>query len=573
MTNQTKNLIKKSLKAGIKGTKQIIHSNKYTRSVAQKTKRLLIEEPENVEVYDYLRFHPSIKDYKYQTDNEKKLKIRPLISIVVPTYNTDEAFLRECIESVIIQSYTNWELCIADDASTDKITLNVLKEYEKKDSRIKVIYREENGHISIASNSAIDISEGEFIALLDHDDVLWPTALFEIVEVINKNPKIDFIYTDEDKIDSDGKIHSYPFFKPDWSPEFLESCNYITHFSCIRTDLIKKVGGFRKGYEGAQDWDLFVRVTEKTDKIVHIPKILYSWRVHEASTAKSTDAKPYVYTAQRKLLEDHVGRGQDNGDVKTGLIKQHSSITYKVKDNPKISIFVTGSNQKEINKSKENILRVNKYKNYEIFENINGLSNEMQEAINKSRGQYLVFIDSSPILKSRGWVEKLLGDAQRNGVGVVGVRVIDKTGYYYEQAGVGVGVDGLCDDLLRGISLNDIHYMKGLYGLSRRNVSAAHGVIMISKEAFLSAGGLLSTFHDNRLNYIDLCLRVLDKGYRNVYTPYVDAMYVQKNNRSIEQTISHKDKMAFKKRWNKYIKHDPYLNPNFSKVGGGLNVK
>jgi glycosyltransferase involved in cell wall biosynthesis len=207
-------------------------------------------------------FFPTIHDY-YRQQHDATLQEGPLISILLPTYNTPEAYLRECIESIIIQSYPRWELCIADDNSKDKQVVRIIKEYQEQDDRIKLIERPVNGHISEATNSALTLASGEFVGLMDHDDTLWPNALYEIVCVIHENKTVDFIYSDEDKIDSTGKLHSYPFLKPDFSPEFLESCNYITHFSCIRRTVMESAGGFRKGYEGAQDWDLFIRITEK----------------------------------------------------------------------------------------------------------------------------------------------------------------------------------------------------------------------------------------------------------------------------------------------------------------------
>jgi glycosyltransferase involved in cell wall biosynthesis len=219
---------------------------------------------------------------------EQKLTYRPLISVLVPTYSPKQQFLRDCIESVQAQIYENWELCIVDDASPDEETRKIIEEYAEQDKRIKYKFLKTNQHIAKATNAAIEMAVGEFVALFDHDDLLWPNALYEVVNCLNKNKELDFIYTDEDKITEDRHYHLGPFFKPDWNPDFLHSVNYITHLSVIRKTLMDDLDGFRSDYNGAQDWDLFLRITSATKNIHHIPKIVYSWRVHDLSTAKDT---------------------------------------------------------------------------------------------------------------------------------------------------------------------------------------------------------------------------------------------------------------------------------------------
>ena len=242
---------------------------------------------------------------KRQSD---QLTYRPLISVVVPTYNTDLVFLRDCLESVMAQVYENWELCIVDDASSDSRVRDIIKEYSLIDGRIKYKFLKTNRHIAGATNEAIKMVTGEYVALFDHDDVLWPNALFEVVRALNDDNSIDFLYSDEDKITKDRKDYGAPFFKPDWNPDFLHSVNYITHLAVVRKTLLDKVGGPKKEYNGAQDWDLFLRITSATDRIHHIPTVLYSWRIHDQSTAKSTDSKPYVIEAQRKAIHDDLTR-------------------------------------------------------------------------------------------------------------------------------------------------------------------------------------------------------------------------------------------------------------------------
>ncbi|MCA9373056.1 glycosyltransferase [Candidatus Woesebacteria bacterium] len=248
--------------------------------------------------------YPTQAQLDAQMNLAKTYKHQPLISIIVPTYNTQAALLTTCIESVLAQSYPNWELCIADDCSTDDKVRDTILEFSKKDARVKYVFRKTNGHISAASNSAIRIASGKWIGLLDHDDFLWPNALFEVIKLLNEKPKTEFIYSDEDKVSVSG-THFDPHFKPNWSPLTLLSCNYITHFALLSSSIMKKIGGFRVGFEGSQDYDLFLRACQHTDKIEHIPTILYSWRAIPNSTASGRkDVKPYAYTSAVKALQE-----------------------------------------------------------------------------------------------------------------------------------------------------------------------------------------------------------------------------------------------------------------------------
>jgi glycosyltransferase involved in cell wall biosynthesis len=295
--------------------------------------------------------YPTKKDLEKQRKESKKFKYKPLISIITPVFNPEKEYLIECIESVINQSYENWELCLVDDASTKKYVVQILKYYQKKDRRIKVKFRKTNGHICRASNDALQMAEGEFVALLDNDDILWPNALYEQVKLLNKKPHTQFIYSDEDKLDYDGKTHVDPFFKPDWSPDYLRSINYITHFAVLKKDLVEKVGGFRVGTEGAQDWDLFLRATWWLEKnighchpldpknpIQHISTILYSWRKSYTSTASEKTVgkvKSYAYINQVKVVKNHLKEalGEDlSSKLEVRQSKNLGLIRVKIKD-------------------------------------------------------------------------------------------------------------------------------------------------------------------------------------------------------------------------------------------------
>ncbi|GAC1495046.1 MAG: hypothetical protein NVS1B13_25400 [Flavisolibacter sp.] len=498
----------------------------------------------------------------------------------MPTYNTPDKFLRECLDSVLIQSYEKWELCIADDCSTSKTVVNTIQEYISKDERIKLFKRKTNGHISLATNSAIDIAQGEFIALLDHDDLLWPNALYEVVRAINKNPKVDLIYSDEDKVDESGINHTYPFFKPEWSPEFLESCNYITHFSCARRELITQIGSFRKGYEGAQDWDLFIRLGEKTNNIIHIPKILYSWRIHQDSTAHDTDNKPYVYKSQRNLLKDHIKRINHPGTVRQGIIKQHSTIDFDINGNPLVSVILLGYTSLSINKALEALIESTGYDNFEIIilswlnlkidktgvktfklgKNIISEAEAYNIGIKNAQGTFILITNDNLRSISKGWLKLMLGDAQRPNIGVVGVKSIDISKQIIRHAGIAIGIQGLFVNLLDGVRNDDNHYTRGLYSKSRRNISAVSGLCMMFKRSkYDEVNGFNKKI--GQLYDVDFCLNVLESGSRNIYSPNIevidttDRSKIKPDNASINY---------FKKRWNKYINLDPYYNPNFT---------
>lgn len=563
--NSAKRALKKSAKLLWRHGKKI----PYVGATGNRVKASLVNfvNRDNRELYELAKYYPTIEQYYVQQNT--KFKAEPLISILLPTYNTPEAFLKECMDSILMQSYANWELCIADDSSTDPAVVRTIEKYQKDDKRIRLVKRKTNGHISLASNSALEIAKGEYIALMDHDDVLWPNALFEMVSAINREPDVDLIYSDEDKIDGEGTTHSYPFLKPKFSPEFLESCNYITHFSCIRRSMMTQVGGFRKGLEGAQDWDLFIRIGEQTDKITHLPKILYSWRIHEASTASDTDAKPYVYTAQLKLLEDHISRQGKSGEVTTGIIKQHRTVRYSSADNEILSVIVNIPNDQDRQRTISSLASAASGANFEVIvvtpvghgnenEEINGLSilraKDMIVAKKIAQGDTLLIVNDAVEMVSEDWARLSLADTAIDGVGIVYPVVLTKDKHTVLSAGVGVGYGNGATHMLEGMPLEDNHYTRGLYGKSRRNVSAGSiACFAVSKdnyEHYLRKSDEHSFTDDN--------LAMLEAGLRHVYSPYIQVTATQL---AVPiGSIKHED----------YV--DEYLNPNFDKSNGRMEV-
>lgn len=535
-----------------------------------------------------------------------KLAYRPLISVLVPTYNTDHEFLRDCLESVLAQVYDNWELCIVDDASPDEGVREIIKEYAALDPRIKCKFLRKNQHISGATNEAIKLAEGEFVSLFDHDDILWPNALYEVVRALNNDRELDFIYSDEDKITEDRTQHLAPFFKPDWNPDFLHSVNYITHFSTIRKSLLEDVGGLRPKFNGAQDWDLFLRITSKTQKIYHIPTIVYSWRIHDLSTAKSTDTKPYVIEAQKLAIEEDLKRK----GYKDAVVKRDSKnsgywqVEYPIMGKPLISIVIPTKNQyKVVKRCIDSIYKKTTYDNFEIIlvdtgstdqrvhawyqrltvqhDNIRVINwpeqpfsyaRSCNEGARHAKGDLLLMLNNDTEVITPEWLELLAGDAQRKEIGAVGCLLFFPDGYHVQHAGIGIGLGGVAANsfsmtINQGLAPNQHLYLNTKHDMTA--VTAA--CLMIRKELYDEIGGFDEKFRVT-YNDVDLCLRLREKGYFNLYTPYVQLLHHESISVGLPSEVKKRDTKEmreavgmFKKRWAKYIAHDPDLNPNINK--------
>jgi glycosyltransferase involved in cell wall biosynthesis len=455
--------------------------------------------------------YPNATEVANQRAGSSDFAFKPKISVILPVYNTDPTYLKECIDSVIQQSYVNWELCIVDDASKDELTLATLEKYErKKDPRIHVTHSKKNGHISVSSNLAIETASGDFIALLDHDDILWPNALFEVVKIMQNHQDADFVYSDEDKIEADGYIHYNPFFKPDWSPHLLSCINYITHFSVLRTSLVREVGGFDTHMVGTQDWDLFLRVSEKTDKIFHIPTVLYSWRAHEGSTALSLDSKSYVLINQEAALRNHFTRSKPQYDIE---IKRENYnfwyARYALKSKPLVSIIIPTKDKVDyLKRCINSIIDMTNYLNYEIIiidtgsteESTKNYFNLLKEqhsdkklkikkfnknpfnysetcnyGAKQAKGEYFVMLNNDTEIQTRNWIKEMLGYAQQPDIAAVGAKLLYPSGKI-QHAGVTVGI-GSWEPVAAhpGIAMEDnskdsIQTPLGMFQLSRQLV-------------------------------------------------------------------------------------------------------
>lgn len=545
---------------------------------------------------------------------QESFEYQPKISILVPTYNTDHGFLRDCLDSVLGQVYENWELCVIDDASPDEGVREIIKEYAAHDPRIQYKFLGKNKHIAGATNEAIKLASGEFIALFDHDDLLWPNALFEVVKALNQDKTLDFIYTDEDKITEDRFEHLGPFFKPDWNPDFLHSVNYITHLSVVRTALLRELGGQRPAYNGAQDWDLILRVTSATDKIHHIPKVLYSWRIHSTSTAKSTDAKPYVVEAQRQAITDDLSR-KGYADARVEQDSKHRGywrVSYPVRGNPLVSIVIPSKNQyKVVRRCIESIYENSSYENFEIILVDTGSTDQKvldwykklirehdnfqlidwpeqpfsyarscNEGARQAHGEILIMLNNDTEVITPDWIETMVGEAQRKEVGAVGALLFFPDKYHIQHAGVGVGLGGVAANSFAMLNPDQLlTQTQHLMINTRHNMTAVTAACLaVRKDVYDEVGGFDEKFRVT-YNDVDLCLKIHEKGYRNVYTPYARLVHHESISVGLPEEVAKRDtkefraaKRLFLKRWAKYVQHDPGMNPNLSKENAFYDI-
>lgn len=505
-----------------------------------------------------------------------KFNINPKISIVVPVYNTPEDFFEELVQSLQNQTYPNWELCLADGSPEP---IKYMQEYPKKDSRIKYKVIGENKGISGNTNEALTLATGDFIGLLDHDDLLPTFSLFEVTKAINENPEVEFIYSDEDKLETTKGPRYGVFFKPDFSPYTLNSANYICHFSIFKKELMDKLGGFRSEYDGSQDFDIVARASELTKNIVHIPKVLYHWRAHKNSTAQNSDSKPYAFEVGKKVIKDHIKRSLDTDvEVTDGLTPGSYEVKYIVKDNPKVSIIIDGTNM-----SKEQIadtiekVSISTYKNYEIIVITNEqleyktikptgeAFKDYNEAVSVAEGKYFMIIDENLIkIDKTSFIEDLVGICQDQTVGIVGTKLYNEQ-EQVEHSGIILGMNGIGDFLYKGAPKDIGTYMQRL--LIIHNVTCVYvKYAMIDKEGFEKVGGFATEFTGLAVS-IDTCLEMLQQQKQVVINPIISICVKQLNQ---TEKIDEKN---FQNHWkDMYERGDVYFSPNLSKTNTGLSL-
>ena len=575
-----------------------------THGVKKAIRRVKLElKPGSIDYAEWITRHENI-DLKSQQEQSKKFDYRPLISIAMPVYNVEIKWLEKCIDSVINQTYDNWELCISDDASTDPKIKKCLEAYEQKEPRIKVVFRKENGHISLATNSALEIATGEFVALLDNDDELSPHALFEVVKVLNERSELDMIYSDEDKIDAEGNRFD-PHFKADWSPDTLMGNNYISHLGVYRSSIVKSLGGFRKGYEGSQDYDLVLRVTEQIpeDHIYHIDKVLYHWRTIPGSTASSGEAKSYIYDSGVKALTDALNRRGIKGTVHPGLISGFYEVTYEVLQEELVSVIIpTKNGYDDLKLCVDSIIEKTSYPNYEIIIADNGSTDpKMQElfaeykkqlderfivelidipfnysrinnlAAKKASGKYLLFLNNDTEVIEPNWMTTMVSYAQFDRIGCVGAKL------YYpddttQHAGVLVGIGGVAGHALNNYDRTYCGYF-GRLVIDVNYLAVTAACMMVKAADFKAVNGFDETL-EVAFNDVDLCLKIYELGRYNVYAHQVELYHFESKSRGYEDTPEKQKRFAgeikkMQDKWPAYIAHDPFYNDNLTKEGIG----
>lgn len=528
-----------------------------------------------------------------------ELQNPPLMSILMPVYNPPRALLSEAIESVRNQAYQNWQLCIADDASTDPDVRAVLEKYAAEDSRIEVVFRERNGHISQASNSALDIVRGQWIALLDHDDLLRPHTLLEVALEIEANPDAGLIYSDEDKIDGHGDRYD-PFFKPDFSIEQLRSQNYFNHLTVHRTDVVRELGGWRKGLEGSQDYDLNLRVIErlKPSQVRHIPKILYHWRAAEGSTASAGSAKNYAYAAGLRALQEHAERVASGATVRAVDGLPVYRFCHPIPSpQPLVSLIIpTRDRLGLVRACTESILQKTSYRNFEILIVDNGsvepetigwfdsLRDNPQVcvvpydqpfnysainnfAVRQARGSIVGLINNDIEVISPDWLGEMVSLAAQEDIGCVGAKLYYADGTI-QHAGVITGIGGVAGHDHKHASGQAFGYfsrLKIVHGISA--VTAA--CLLVRKSIFEEVGGLDEAELRVAFNDVDFCLKVDALGYRNVWTPYAELYHLESISRGAEDSPAKIDRFNretnfMKAKWGSRLVADPFYSPNLS---------
>lgn len=506
----------------------------------------------------------------------------PLISILVPTYNSEPSVLADTLQSVVDQVYPHWELCIADDCSPNADTREALKQWATRDSRIRVVLLEANQGISGATNAALALARGTYVALLDHDDLLKPHALAEVALKLGAEPELDLVYTDEDKLDERGRLVE-PFFKPDWSPEHLTSRNYVTHLTVARTSLVAQVGGLRSGFDGSQDHDLLLRLSELTDRVAHLAEPLYTWRLVPGSTAAVVDAKPYAFEASKRALGESLTRRGYTGKAVDGILPSTYRLRYDVVGTPKVTIIIpTRNGEHLLRRAIDSVREKSTYTNYEflIVDNESddpgslsylatyggkvlryphrfNYARMMNLAAWAADGDLLLFLNNDTEVIEPGWIEALVEHAQRPEVGAVGCRL-----YFPDDR---PQHEGVIVNYCAGAAGNVDHGGWWGFGDVVRDVTAVTGAVtMMRPSVFHEIGGF-----EERLriafNDVDLCLRVRQAGYRVVYTPFATLYHHESATRGYKPHLA--DDAFFDHRWVPRSEqfHDPFYNVNLDR--------
>ena len=542
---------------------------------------------------------PRAADLRLWARNVGRFSILPKISVLMATYNTNPAYLSAAIESVRAQIYPHWELCIADDASTVPHVRDLLIEATVLDPRITFTLRRSNGNISEATNSALDLASGEFVAFLDHDDVLSPAALYKVVRALQDDSSIDVFYSDEDKLGEDGKLFE-PHFKPGYGPDSLLSRNYLSHFGVYRRSVVEAAGRMRKQFDGSQDYDLALRVMEQTQRIHHIPDVLYHWRSHDESTAKRPESKAYTVEAARAAIAESLDRRGEPGTV-TAVpgVPGTYIVRYQIRSGGRVTIVIpTRDHAEDLERCLSSIFANPSRVDFEVFIVDNGSTEPSAfrtfakwrardpritverydvpfnfSAINnfavaKTSGTYLLFLNNDTEAITPDWLEAMVEQAQRPSIGAVGARLLYEDGTI-QHAGVILGIGGVAGHSHKYFPQDSHGYFMMLDAIN--NYSAVTGAcLMVRRSVFEEAGRF-----DERLavafNDVDLCLRIGALGYRNVALPHVRLYHHESKSRGAETTVARQKRFAaeialMERRWHTRTRPDPCYSEHLTLV-------
>jgi glycosyltransferase involved in cell wall biosynthesis len=549
-----------------------------------------------------------LKNYDSLTEVKRRLILDeigamrnlPLISVLMPVYNPQCSYLEEAIKSVQAQLYHNWELCIADDASSDPEIRSLIERYAARDSRITFVFRKENGHISEASNSALELAKGDYVALLDHDDLLHPLALYHVAREIIRYPDCGLIFSDEDKLNEKGRRVN-PYFKCDFNYELFLCQNMICHLGVYKTSLVRQIGGFRRGYEGAQDYDLALRAIEqlKTEQIRHIPHVLYHWRIHKQSTSTSLETKPYALSAALTAVSQHLQRTGINATVEASAeLPIYNRIRYRIPDpQPSVDIIIPTRDRVDLLKTCIlSILSKTSYRNYTITV-INNASKEKETidflaqlnahsririihdnspfnysklnniAASSSSADYLCLMNNDIEVITPDWLAEMVGHAIQPGVGAVGARLWypDRT---LQHAGVVLGIKTAAGHAHKYLPKEKAGYF-GRACLQQSFSAVTGACMLVKKEYYRQVGGLNEEQLQIAFNDIDLCLKLQNIGLRNIWTPYAELYHHESLSRGEDNTPEKRDRFRketsfIRKQWQYKIQMDPAYSPNLT---------
>jgi glycosyltransferase involved in cell wall biosynthesis len=531
----------------------------------------------------------NVHDFERMRDQARTFASQPLISIITPAFDTPVSRLEEAVQSVLAQAYENWELLLIDDGSTDPDLLRVLPHLAGRDRRIVLANLGKHGGISAASNRGLDLARGEWITFLDHDDVLEPDALFQIVRAFEMHPDVDLIYSDEDKLGENG--FEAPLFKPDWSPDFFLSYNYVGHLTAVRRELVQKAGGFRSQFDSAQDYDLFFRVTELTRRIHHIPRVLYHWRRSESSSAISVRQKPEQLDASRRAIEDHLKRRGEAAHVAVDWRTHAFRVRRELPEPTTISIIIPNSHGDEaLERCIESLTSKTNYPNYEIlivrsnnspvspsclsrfphrllqFSGAPNDSAAKNYGAKESDAAWLLFLDDAVEIVDPEWLTIMAEHVQRPEVGAVGARLLNSRGTV-EHAGIVVGVNGTAQPAFCGFPAEHSGTNRQLQ--VTRNCSAVSSACMLTRrDVFEQAGGFDESL-SGALADVDLCLKIRRADYLIVYTPFAKLHWQATPREKIDPSGD----AILRQRWANVLERDPYYNPNLSRERADFSLE